>query len=136
MGKMKISSKIEHNVQKLEVVSNFIEDLDPVVPAVAELEQVTVYIDRPVEVIKEVEKIIYVDKPVEVVKEVLKEVEVIKEVEIKVPVYVDRPFEVVKEVEKVCYIDRIKTVKTLHHWSIMFMVLQSFAIVLLLLKGN
>lgn len=52
-------------------------------------------VEKPVEIIKEVEKI--VEKPVEVVKEVERPVEVIKEVE-KI---VEKPVEVIKEVEKV-----------------------------------
>jgi len=61
----------------------------------------------PVEVIKEVEKLVYVDRPIEVIKEVIKEipVEVIKEV----------PVEVIKEipveVEKVVYKEGADIVK-------------------------
>ena len=55
------------------------------------------YVDRPVEVIKHVDRPVveYVDRPYEVIKEV----EVIREVDRPVVEYVDRPYEVIKEVQ-------------------------------------
>lgn len=54
-----------------------------------------------------IEKIIYIDRPVEVIKEI----QVIKEHKIEIPkevvVYIDRPVEVIKEIEKVIHIDKI-----------------------------
>jgi hypothetical protein len=66
----------------------------------------------PVIEYREVEKIIYVDKPVEVIKEVVKYVDVIKEVPVEVIKYVDKevikevPVEVVKFVEKEVIVEK------------------------------
>lgn len=80
-------NKVEDNKTVL------IKKIETPVEVIREVEKV---VDRPVEVIKEVEKI--VEKPVEVVKEVEK--------------IVDRPVEVIKEVEKVVEkpVEVVKTV--------------------------
>jgi hypothetical protein len=91
-------------------------------PAVA-VEQKTIYVDRPIEVVKEVivekiveipvEKIVEVSIPVETIKEVIveKPVEIIKIVEKQIEVPVEIIKEVTKEVIKVEYIDRIKPIE-------------------------
>lgn len=63
-----------------------------------------VYIDRPIEKLIEVEKIVHVDKYIELPVEVIKEVEKI----VYVDKYIDRPVEVIKQilihkVPKWCY---------------------------------
>ena len=61
-------------------------------------------VEMPVEIIKEVEveKIVYVDRPVEIIKEI--PIEVIKEVPTEIIKTVEVPVEVVKEIEKIVYI--------------------------------
>jgi len=92
----------------------------------------TLYVDKPVEVIKEVQKIIYVDAPVEVIKEVERivevPVEVIKEVPVEVIVekIVSVPVEVIREVE----VQVIKTV--VPKWAMMIAAVE-FAIIILLI---
>jgi hypothetical protein len=91
-------------------------DPDPVQippPKVSTPKKVVQYVDRPVEVVKEVPVEVVKEVPVEVVKYVDRPVEVVKEVPVEVVKYVDRPVKVVQKVPKevIKYVDRPVEVK-------------------------
>ena len=103
-----VEVEVEKEVIK-EVPYETIKEVVREVP-VEIIKEVTVFKDRPVEVIKEVEVPVEVvkeiEKPVEIVHEIIKEVpveiikEVIKEIPVEVVKEVEVPVEVIKEVEK------------------------------------
>lgn len=96
-------------------------------------------------VTKEVEKVIYVDNPVEVIKEVevvkYVTVESVKEVEVEKLVYVDKPIEIIKEVQVevikevpvIIEIPKITVREKVPNWAILVMGIQLVLIVTLLL---
>lgn len=95
-----------------------------------------VYVDKIVEIEKPVEVIKYVDRIVEVPVEVIKEVIVEKIVEKEVIQYVDKHIEVTKEVpvDVVRFIDKIETKFRTPSlvWGVL--IIQAMALVAMLLK--
>lgn len=81
--------------------------------------EVVKYIDRPIEVVKEVEKIVYVDRPIEIIKikHVDRPIEVIKTVE------VEKIVEVIKHVDKpiVTLVPQIKVHYKAPKWAWMLL---------------
>lgn len=94
------------------------------------------------ETIKEVEKIVYVEKPIEIIKEVEKivEKEVIIEKQIEIPVEIIKEVEVIKvidrevEVPVPIYKEKFKEIYKVSKWAQLTMVIQSLLIVGLIIS--
>jgi hypothetical protein len=121
-GSISVSPEMVQGVQPLSVPMVMINP--PMMtsePAVIRVEaeprivEVIKEVKIPVEIIKEVEKIVYVDRPVEVIKEVQVEVEKIVERKVEVPV------EVIKESVKVIEIPKITIKEKVPAWAILVM---------------
>ena len=105
-----------HSIEEAEKAEPEVVYVETPVEVIKEVEKL---VEVPVEVIKEVEKIVEVpvevlkEVPVEVIKEVEKLVEVPVEVIKEVEVVKEVPVEVIKEVEKIVRVPQIKEVERL-----------------------
>lgn len=104
-----------------EFKDDFIQEEQKIVHVIKE-----VIVEKPVEVIKEVEKI--VEKEVEVIKEVIveKPVHIIKEIPVEVEKIVEKEVQVIKEVEKKV-LEQVYKVPT---WVYIVMAIEALLIII------